>query len=59
MCNGVLNLYLFRNRAEVRETVSQWKKQFSEDRPHDALGGLPPVVYAQHNLEDSTFGLST
>ena len=57
--NEVLNLYLFRNLAEVREIISQWRKQYNEDRPHDALGGLPPVVYAQRNLENSTFELST
>jgi putative transposase len=44
--NEVLNLYLFRNLAEVREIVSQWRKRYNEDRLHDALGGLPPVVYA-------------
>ncbi len=55
----VLDLYLFRNLAEVREIVSQWRRQYNEDRPHDALGGLPPVVYATRNLENSTFDLST
>lgn len=57
--NEVLDLYLFRNLAEVREIVSQWRRQYNEDRPHDALGGLPPLVYAQRNLENSTFELST
>ena len=57
--NEVLDLYLFRNLAEAREIVSQWRKQYNEDRPHDALGGLPPIVYAQRNLENSTFELST
>lgn len=57
--NEVLNLYLFRNLAEAREIVSQWGKQYNEDRPHDVLGGLPPVVYAQRKLENSTFELST
>jgi len=56
--NEVLDLYLFRNLAEVREVISQWRKQYNEDRPHDALGGLPPVIYAQRNLENSSFELS-
>lgn len=30
-----------------------------EDRPHDALSGLPPADYAQRNLENSTLELST
>jgi putative transposase len=57
--NEVLDLYLFRNLAEVHEIVSQWRRQYNEDRPHDALGGLPPVVYAARNLENSTFDLCT
>ena len=56
--NEVLNLYLFRSLDEVREIVSQWRRQYNEDRPHDALGGLPPVVYAKQILENSTFDLS-
>lgn len=57
--NEVLDLYLFRNLAQVREMVSQWRRQYNEDRPHDALGGLPPAVYAANNLENSTLKLST
>jgi len=30
-----------------------------EDRAHDAPGGLPPVVCARHNLENTAFELST
>lgn len=54
----VLNLYLFRNLREVREITSRWLRQYNEDRPHDALGGLPPVVYANRKLENSSFELS-
>lgn len=57
--NEVLDLYLFRNLAQVREVVSQWRRQYNEDRPHDALGGLPPVVYAAENSENSNLELST
>lgn len=57
--NEVLDLYLFRNLAQVREIVSQWKRQYNEDRPHDALGGLPPVVYVAKELENSNLELST
>jgi transposase InsO family protein len=57
--NEVLDLYLFRNLAEVREIVSQWRRQYNEDRPHAPLGGLPPLVYAQRKLENSTFELSS
>lgn len=52
--NEVLNLYLFRNLREVREITSRWIRQYNEDRPHDALGGLPPLVYANGKLENSS-----
>ena len=55
----VLNLYLFRNLDEVREVTSAWIEQYNECRPHDALGGLPPVPYHQKRLENSTFEPST
>lgn len=57
--NEVLDLYLFHNLAEVREIVSRWRNQYNEDRPHDALGGLPPVVYAERNLGNSNLYLAT
>jgi putative transposase len=57
--NEVLDLYLFRSLQQVRELVSRWRAQYNEQRPHDALGGLPPVVHAQQQLENSSFELST
>lgn len=43
----VLDLYLFENLDEVREISYEWLCQYNEQRPHDALGGLPPSVYRQ------------
>jgi Integrase core domain len=54
--NEVHDLYLFRNLAEVREIVSQWRRQYNEDRPHDALGGLPPP--SMHNVTWKTLLLN-
>ena len=55
----VLDLYLFRSLEEVREITARWIRQYNEHRPHDALGGLPPVVYINRKLENSNFKLST
>ena len=55
----VLNLYLFRSLHEVREITSRWIDEYNDLRPHDALGGLPPSVYATRKLENSTLEVST
>jgi len=57
--NEVLKLYLFRSLREVREITSRWIDEYNDLRPHDALGGLPPSVYAAQQSENSTFELST
>ena len=57
--NEVLNLYLFRSLNEVRKITSRWIDEYNELRPHDALGGLPPCVYANQTAENSTLELCT
>ena len=54
----VLNLYLFRNLAEVRETTHWWRLDYNERRPHGALGGRTPAECINQNAQNSTFELS-
>ena len=57
----VLNGWLFASLDEVREIAHQWIISYNEERPHNALGNLPPAVYHERLLAalNSTAQLST
>lgn len=57
--NELLDLYLFRNLAEVREATYWWMIEYNEQQPHDSLGDLTPVEYTLANAENSNLQLST
>jgi hypothetical protein len=40
----VLNAYIFESLDEVREMACWWMNLYNEERPHEALGGLPPSL---------------
>jgi putative transposase len=41
----VLNAYIFETLEEVREVALWWMIAYNEERPHDALGGVPPSQF--------------
>jgi putative transposase len=55
----LLDLYLFRNLAEVREATYWWMIEYNEDRPHDSLEDHTPVEYMSKNVRNSILQLST
>jgi putative transposase len=57
--NELLDLYLFRNLAEVREATYWWMIEYNEERPHDSLGDLTPDEYISENARNSTLQLYT
>jgi len=57
--NEVLNLYLFDNLEEVRETTYWWIIEYNEERPHDSLDDMTPAEYMMKNTENSSLKLST
>lgn len=41
----VLNAYVFESLDQVREISTEWLQSYNEERPHDALAGLPEAMY--------------
>jgi putative transposase len=43
----VLSAYLFEDLDQVREITWEWMQEYNEERPHDALGNVPPAVFRE------------
>lgn len=48
---GVLDAYIFRNLAEVREITEQWRNDYNNKRPHTALGNITPAQAREKYLD--------
>lgn len=46
-----LNQHWFRNLADARQIVEDWRQDYNRVRPHSALGGLSPEEYRQENRQ--------
>jgi putative transposase len=57
----VLDSYVFEDLEQVREISAAWLRSYNEERPHEALGSLPPALYRERVLaaKNSTSELST
>ena len=46
MRRELLNAFLFYSLNEVRYMAEEWRYDYNHERPHEALGSVPPVKYA-------------
>ena len=47
---GGTKFTVFESLDQVREITAAWLQSYNEERPHDALAGVPPAMY-RANLE--------
>ena len=43
-----LNEHWFANLLHARTVIERWRREYNEERPKSALGGLTPSAYAKH-----------
>ena len=42
-----LNEHWFTNHLQARTVIETWRREYNEERPKKALGGLTPAAYAK------------
>ena len=53
----VLNAYIFEDLNQVRQISAEWIRDYNEERPHEALGSLPPARFREM-IESKTISTS-
>src|SRR5207244_9273848 len=55
----VLDAYVFESAEQVREVTETWLQEYNEERPHDSLGRVPPLMFMPRpqTTRESTYKL--
>ena len=48
-----LNTHWFMTREDAREKMEEWRKYYNEERPHSAIGNIPPIMLVNSDGETS------
>jgi putative transposase len=51
-----LSLQWFRNRAEAKVSIEQWRRHYNDVRPHSSLAYLTPAAFKAKHLAESIDG---
>jgi putative transposase len=46
-----LNASWFETLEEAKEVIESWRRDYNEERPHSALGNVPPAQYVANLIE--------
>ena len=50
-----LNAEWFGTLREAQQIIEKWREDYNQQRPHSALGNLPPVVWLQQNQAEELY----
>jgi putative transposase len=53
-----LSLQWFRNRADAKVSIEEWRRHYNEVRPHSSLAYLTPAAFKTKHLGDGDQGRS-
>jgi putative transposase len=53
-----LSLQWFRNRADAKVSIEEWRRHYNEVRPHSSLAYLTPAAFKTKHLGDGDRGRS-
>ena len=53
-----LNAHWFLNLQDACEKLEAWRRHYNEERPHSAIGNIPPIMLANSAGETSPPDLS-